>query len=236
MIDEEQPAQGNPAQQREPSLLGSIRQHSVRLGLFALGAALLLALVNTGTAQRIAEQERLAELEALNAVLPPTAHDNDLLADSFMLTPANPVFAHQELLGLSSARPAYRASLNGESTGVILPLETPEGYSGTIVLLIGINANGAITGVRALDHNETPGLGDKIDLRKSPWILTFDNRSQDNTDPVLWRVKKDGGEFGQFVGATITPRAVVAAVSKALTFFAENRAALLNPPVREPNP
>ena len=220
--------QSQSVPETEPSLLAAIRQHSLRLGAFALGAALLLTLVSNGTAERIAEQQRLAELEALNAVLPPTAHDNDLLGDSFLLSPTAMQFTDQGLLGLSIPRPAYRASLNGVSTGVILPLETAEGYSGTIVLLIGLNAQGEITGVRALDHNETPGLGDKIELRKSGWILTFDRRSLDNTDQALWRVKKDGGEFDQFVGATITPRAVVGAVSRALEFYRLNQEALLD--------
>jgi electron transport complex protein RnfG len=212
---------------QEVPLGTSIRRHSLRLGVFAFGAALLLSLVSNGTAERIEAQRQAAELEALNAVLPPSVHDNDLFSDSFMLSPGSSVFRDIALLGLSEPRPAYIAKTAGEPTGVILPLETADGYSGTIVLLIGLNADGEISGVRALEHSETPGLGDKIELRKSEWILTFDNRSLANTDPLLWRVKKDGGEFDQFVGATITPRAVVAAVHNALQFFETNSSALL---------
>jgi len=216
-----------PANDSPESLFTAIRRHSLRLGAFALGAALLLALVYYGTAARIAEQRRNAERTALTAVMPEITHDNDLLADSFLLDPAQERYTDIALLGLSTPRPAYLAKLDGVVTGVILPLETAEGYSGTITLLVGITTGGTLTGVRVLDHRETPGLGDKIEPRISPWILGFDNRSLDNTAPVLWQVKKDGGDFDQFVGATITPRAVVGAVYKALQFYAANRTLLL---------
>jgi electron transport complex protein RnfG len=214
-------------QQPDMTLGAAIRQHSLRLGAFAFGAAVLLALVYYGTDERIAEQRLAAEREALAAVMPAALHDNDLLTASFLLDPAASPFADIALLGLSGARPAYLARLQGSSSGVILPLETPEGYSGTITLLIGIAADGVITGVRALEHGETPGLGDKIELRASDWILGFDTRSLANTDEVSWQVKKDGGDFDQFVGATITPRAVVGAVHNALLFFESNREQLL---------
>lgn len=205
----------------------AMRQHSVRLGLFALGTAVLLTLINISTSERIAEQRRIAERAALEEVLPPTRHDNDLLADSFTLEPAGTNFVQMELLGLSTPRQAYIARQNGEVSGVILPAETAEGYSGTIVQLVGIDRDGNLTGVRVLQHNETPGLGDKIEPRKHPWIFSFDGRSLSNTDTVLWKVKKDGGDFDQFVGATITPRAVVGAVHQALLFFEANRSMLL---------
>ncbi len=207
----------------------AMRQHSVRLGLFALGTAVLLTLINMSTSDRIAEQRRIAERAALEEVLPPTRHDNDLLADNFTLEPASTGYAQLELLGLSAPRQAYIARQNGQVSGVILPAETAEGYSGTIMQLVGIDRDGNLTGVRVLQHNETPGLGDKIEPRKHPWIFTFDGRSLRNTDTVLWQVKKDGGDFDQFVGATITPRAVVGAVHKALQFFEANREQLLAP-------
>jgi len=181
-----------------------------------------------GTAERIALQRQQAERAALEAVMPAIAHDNDLLDDSFMLAPDTTSYRDIALLGLSTPRPAYLARLGGSISGVILPLATPDGYSGTITLLIGISSDGMITGVRVLDHRETPGLGDKIEPRISPWILGFEQRTLAGTTARQWQVKKDGGDFDQFVGATITPRAVVAAVYRALQFFEANRTALLN--------
>jgi len=221
MSDIEPQAQDTGKREASPLL-----RHILPLVAVALLAAVLLSLLQSATAERATAARRAAERAALEAVLPPTQHDNDLLTDSFVLDPAAPQFTQQELLGLSAPRTAYLARSNGTPSAVILPLET-RGYRGPILLLIGIDREGAITGVRAVEHNETPGLGDKIDLDESRWILGFDRRSLDNTDPVLWRVKKDGGEFDQFVGATQTPRAVVGVVRQALDFFELNRAALL---------
>lgn len=221
---------GRDMPEENGGLGSSIRRHSMRLGAFALGTAVLLAVVFNGTVERIAEQRLQAEREALAEVMPQAMHDNDLLDDVFLLDPGAGLYQDIQLLGLSVPRQAYRATLEAVPSGVILPVETPEGYSGTILLLVGIRADGTISGVRTLTHAETPGLGDKIELRISPWILGFDNRSLGNTDAALWAVKKDGGEFDQFVGATITPRAVVGAVHQALQFFEANRTALLNGP------
>ena len=214
------------------SLGTAIQRHSVRLGAFAFGCAVLLAFAYFYTKDRIAFQKQEAERQSLNQILPAAMHDNDLLQASFKLTPLTSDFQQLELLGLSTARTAYRASLQEAPSGVILPLETAEGYSGTIVLVIGIDKDGVITGVRVLQHAETPGLGDKIDIRLSPWITSFDHRDLKETPEPLWRVKKDGGDFDQFVGATITPRAVVGAVHKALLFFEMNKDKLLQLPPR----
>jgi electron transport complex protein RnfG len=207
----------------EPSVSASM----LRLGLLALGVAVLLSFVYKGTTALIAAQERQARLDALTAVLPPTRHNNDLLADSFMLDPTAPRFMQQELLGLSEPRSAYLTRTDGVTNGVILPLETDQGFRGPIVLLIGIDSDGVITGVRTMEHSETPGIGDHIELEHSDWILSFDNRSLANTTSPRWAVKNDDGEFDQFVGATITPRAVVNVVHQALQFFELNRDTLL---------
>jgi electron transport complex protein RnfG len=112
---------------------------------------------------------------------------------------------------------------------VILQAVAPEGYGGSINLLVGIDSQGAITGVRVIPpHFETPGLGDAVEVQKSPWILSFNGKSLANTPESRWWVKKDGGEFDAFTGATITPRAVVDAVYKALQYFDANKASLLH--------
>jgi electron transport complex protein RnfG len=120
----------------------------------------------------------------------------------------------------------YRARRNNEVTGIILPATARDGYSGDIRLLVGIDRGGAVAGVRVLSHRETPGLGDKIELKKSDWVLSFDHKTLADPAPDRWAVIKDGGDFDAFTGATVTPRAVVAAVKSAMEYSQNNRNAL----------
>ncbi|MEH6564412.1 MAG: electron transport complex subunit RsxG [Halopseudomonas sp.] len=202
------------------STRSSVLRNSIILGLFAMATVGLIAITQQSTAERISEAQRRVQLSALNEILPHEQHDNDLLADSFAVD-------DYQYLRLSEPREGYRARQNGEVTAVILPVVAPEGYSGRIDLLVGIYANGEIAGVRAVNHRETPGLGDKIEVTKSPWVLDFNGKSLEMPVPENWAVKKDGGEFDQFTGATITPRAVVQAVYQSLNYFAEHRDSLL---------
>jgi len=210
------------------SMRATIIKTSVVLGFFALLAALLLGVVNLATVDRIQEQQRLAERRALAEVFPQTLHDNDLLLDTFTMAPDAPLFIQPELLQLSFPRQAYSGQLDGFFSGIILPVEAHDGYSGNIFILVGILANGQVSAVRVLAHKETPGLGDKIDFTISDWILGFDGKSLVNPRQSRWKIIKDGGEFDQLVGATITTRAVLDAVQRALTFFQLNQHQLAN--------
>jgi electron transport complex protein RnfG len=134
--------------------------------------------------------------------------------------------APSDLLGNKQATIANRARINNEPAAVIIEAIAHDGYSGDIKLLIAIKANGSISGVRVLAHKETPGLGDYIDIAKDNWIKLFDNESLLKTAESQWKVKKDGGAFDYMAGATITPRAVVKAVHKALQYFEANKQAL----------
>jgi len=205
---------------------GSILRNSVILGLFAMATVGLIAVTQQGTAERISEAQRRVQLSALNEILPHEQHDNDLLGDSFSVD-------DYPQLRLSDARDGYRARQNGEVVAVILPVVAPEGYSGRIDLLVGIYADGSVAGVRAVSHRETPGLGDKVDIGKSQWVLEFNGKSLSMPVPENWAVKKDGGNFDQFTGATITPRAVVKAVYQSLEYFADHRSILLQLPAEE---
>jgi len=156
--------------------------------------------------------------------LPATLHDNDLLMD------AAPIEAGGEL-GNRETTMAYRGRLAGQPSAVILEATAPDGYSGDIKLLIGVRADGELAGVRVLTHKETPGLGDYIDIAHGDWIKkNFDGQSLAKTTDEHWKVKKDGGQFDYMAGATITPRAVVKAVHKALAYFAAHRDELLAAP------
>jgi electron transport complex protein RnfG len=190
-------------------------KNSLVLGLFAIVTVGLVAVLQQATAGRIANAEREAQVRALSEILPQGSYDNHLLDNSIQL--------HDPLLGSKSPQTAYIALKDGKPSAVILRATAPDGYSGAIHLLIGIQADGRLAGVRVLGHKETPGLGDKIELAKSVWIRSFEGKSLSNPGEDGWAVKKDRGEFDQFAGATITPRAVVKAVHKALQYFDANQ-------------
>jgi electron transport complex protein RnfG len=196
----------------------------LRAALLLAAAAVVtvgvVAIVNDRARPRIEANERAQRVARLAEVLGGTHYDNDLLQDVVTVRDA-------ERLGTDEPLPVYRARQAGRPVAAILTAVAPDGYAGSIRLLVGIDAEGRLLGVRILAHKETPGLGDAIDQRKSTWIDGFRGRSLE--DPALerWHVKKDGGEFDQFTGATVTPRAVVRAVRNALLYFEANRATLL---------
>jgi len=189
---------------------------SSRMAVFIGIAILLLVSVRTWVEPKIEAAQQAALQASLNALLPPEAYDNDLLHDT-------KAFLAPEFLGSNKPVTVYRARKQGKPVAVLFETIAPDGYSGDIRLLVGIRADGQLLGVRVLAHRETPGLGDKIEKAKSDWIDNFTGMrlTPDNADQ--WAVKKDGGIFDQFTGATITPRAVVKAVKKALEFFHANR-------------
>ena len=202
-----------------PEISRSMLKNALVLGLFAIGTVGSVALLQQGTAERIAKAEREAQVRALAEILPAGSYDNHLLDNRIELNAPE--------LGHRSPQSAYLALKGAQSNALILPVTAPDGYSGAIQMLVGIFADGRLAGVRVLSHKETPGLGDKIELAKSDWILGFAGKSLSDPDEERWAVKKDRGDFDQFAGATITPRAVVKAVHGALRYFDTHRAQLL---------
>jgi electron transport complex protein RnfG len=190
------------------------------LFVFALLGTALLAYTFDITRDTIQKSEEEARLVLVAQTLPRSLYDNNLLADSIELPPS-------DKLGTDDKSHVYRARLKGKITAVVMEATAPDGYGGKIKLLVGIRKDGEISGVRVVSHNETPGLGDYIDIAKSQWIKVFDHTSLAADRPQDWRVKKDGGKFDYMAGATITPRAVVKAVHKTLLYFGEHRNELL---------
>ncbi len=186
------------------------------LALFAVLGAELVSFSYRGTVERIEANRRSEMLDNLNTLIPPDSYDNDLLTDTVQVR-------NRDMLGTSKPLTVYRARRDGRPVAVAFRPVAPEGYGGPIRLLVGIDYQGHLLGVRVLEHKETPGLGDKIELRHSDWILGFNGLSLDNPPTEGWRVKRDGGNFDQFTGATITPRAVVKAVHKSLQFYRSRR-------------
>lgn len=205
----------------ESSLKRSILRATIGLALYAIITAGLIAVTQVSTKEQIAEQVKIARSKALLQVMPADHHDNDLLQDSFWL-PAD------SKLGLKQPAEAFIARRNGQAIAVVLPSVAAEGYSGPIQLIIGVADNGSLLGVRILDHKETPGLGDNADIKKSDWLLQFDGKSLANPKSEQWKVKKDGGDFDQLTGATITPRAIVKQVRATLEFYLAHRSQLLS--------
>ncbi len=189
------------------------------LGLFAVIGSALVGLTYQGTREQIHRSEREALERQLHAILPRSAFDNELVHDFFdVAAPAR--------LGAENTR-VYVARRGGEPVAFILSPVVARGYSGAILLTVGIRRDGSLAGVRVLSHKETPGLGDKIDAAKSPWILGFTGKSLNDPPLARWKVKRDGGDFDQFTGATITPRAVVRAVKQALLWYRDQGPLLL---------
>ncbi len=189
--------------------------HGLILGAFCLGFGTLLVMTNGFTRDDIAQRALEDRQNSLAQVIPDSIHDNNLATDTLVLKneQGNEVVA-------------YVATKEGKVTGVAFETSSP-GYSGAIKVMLGVDPEGRILGARVLAHKETPGLGDKIEVKKGDWILRFTGLSIGNPPLDKWKVKKDGGIFDQFAGATITPRAVVKAITEGLKFFDANKAKLM---------
>jgi electron transport complex protein RnfG len=177
----------------------------------------LVTLVHGLSAERIARQQQHSLRLTLQTLVPAGSYDNDPLADRLSVRDAR--------LGVEAV-PIYPARRQGQPVAAVIAPVAADGYSGDIRLLVAVLPDGTLIGVRVLAHKETPGLGDAIAADKSDWILRFNGLSLANPMARLWKVKRDGGSFDQFAGATVTPRAVVNAVRNTLAYFRDNRAAV----------
>lgn len=196
---------------------------SLLLGVIALLGTSLLAGVNDLTHERIVEQEKRRVLQQLNEIVPATLFNNDLLEDVIKIEDET-FFRHPAPVTV------YRARMDDQPVAVMMIVTAPDGYNGDIRFLAGIDASGKVLGVRIISHRETPGLGDPIEIERSDWILGFTDKSLDKPENAGWAVKRDGGEFDQFTGATISPRAVVRAVHNTLIYFQANKQRLFDTP------
>jgi len=197
----------------------SIEKNAKILALFAVICTTVVGFVHFITKDRIALQEQQKLLTTLASIIAPERHNNDIYQDCIIINS----------IELSSTQQtAYLARFTNEPVAAAITTTAPDGYNGNIELLVAINIDGSISGVRTLKHQETPGLGDKIELRKSPWTLSFTGRKLLDKNDSRWAVAKDGGMFDQFTGATITPRAVVKAVRKTTEYFNKHKAQLFS--------
>ncbi len=194
--------------------MAELRRLVIVLTLVTALAGLILSLVESATREPIAKQRREEMLRALKAVLPPVdnAPDTDVVR----------LVIGRDRKGREQQGTFYRGRQNGELRGIAFQVTAPDGYSGNIDIMVGVDPQGTVTGVAILKHAETPGLGDKI--ARPGFTGSFIGKGLDNAD---WRVKKDGGNFDQLTGATISPRAVVGAIRRGLEFYRDHRAEIL---------
>jgi len=197
-----------------------ISKNGLILASFAFIVTAIVALTHELTKSAVSDQEQRYLLTQLDQVIAPSTYDNDLVKQCVLITAP-------DSLGRATPQRAFIAIKDNSPVAIAIETTAPNGYSGNIDLLIGVNANGKISGVRTLRHQETPGLGDKVDIEKSSWIESFKNKIVTVTNQDQWHVKKDGGMFDQFTGATITPRAVVQATHKTVNYVKENYQAIV---------
>jgi len=191
------------------------------LGAFAILGVGLVSATYQVTKQRIADNERQALLDKLQAVVPPQEVDNDMVTDR--------IEVHQpDLLGPGPTY-VYRGRKNGQPVAAVLTTVDPDGYSGPIKLLVAVRTDGTLSGVRVVSHKETPGLGDKVEEERSDWVFSFNGKSLGNPPQEKWGVKRDGGHFDQFTGATVTPRSIVNYVKNTLIYVQRHGSELYRP-------
>ena len=205
-----------------------IQKNGLILGGFALVTTSIIAFTYSFTGQRIEQAKERQLLTTLNQVVLPSLHNNELHTDCIRIAP-------DPLLGNKPQR-IFRARQSTANSALIIETTAVDGYSGAIDLVVAIDTQNTVLGARVVSHKETPGLGDKIELRVSDWILSFTNVAFDEQRDSRWRVKKDGGQFDQFTGATITPRSVVNAIKNAAVFGQQNHAFLFAAPSNCANP
>ncbi len=208
-------------------MLKLMTKHGITLAVFAAVTTGLTAIVNSLTQKTITHQEEQQQKVLLDQVLPPSNYDNSIQSECFLISDSS--------LGNRDSHPLYLARKNGQPIGAVLEIIALDGYSGPIKLLIGADFKGTVIGARVIKHQETPGLGDKIERRISDWITVFSGQKINGLNDQRWAVKKDGGIFDQFTGATITPRAVVNAVRRTALYMETLPPKLNSLPVCEAN-
>ncbi|WP_077338771.1 electron transport complex subunit RsxG [Pseudocolwellia agarivorans] len=206
----------------------AIQKNANVLAIFAIVCTAVVGIVHSLTKDEIELQKQQQLLKTLSQVIDPATYNNEIINDCIMFSQTGSDKAAKSKNQTPHA--AYIATYNDSPVAMAITATAPDGYNGNIDIIVGIKTSGVVSGVRVLDHNETPGLGDKIELKRNSWITTFtDKKINGNPDP-RWKVAKDGGMFDQFTGATITPRAVVKAVHNTVAYFNENKETLFAQP------
>jgi Na+-translocating ferredoxin:NAD+ oxidoreductase subunit G len=201
---------------RTPTAGVAIARSAISLAVVGAVLAIVLFALSQALHERIVRNQQSWIRQPLYALLDPESYDNDLLADHIVVT-------SRDLLGTSTPATIYRARRKGVPVAAVIHTVAPDGYRGPIELLIAIAWDGTLHGVQVVRHNETPGLGDAFETREAGWLEAFRGLSLSKPPQNRWTVRKDGGDFDAFTGATITPRAIVKGVRRALEFYRAQR-------------
>ncbi len=203
------------------------RSERLRVAAIIIAAAVVLAavisLVAGATRERIQRNEQAWLQQRLDALIAPTMHDNDLLTDRI-------VVSSPDMLGTDAPVTIFRARRRGEPVAAVLYTVAPDGYQAPIEMLVAIAHDGTLIGVQIVRHRETQGLGDQFENRRADWLSAFKGLSLNDPPQQRWSVRKDGGDFDEFTGATITPRAIVRATRRALEYYAARRDSIFTTP------
>lgn len=195
----------------------------VTLAIIAAFCTSLVALTWQFTADRIETNKKEWLERSLQPALAGLFFDSSVTESMITIPPPH------DLPG-SDAAIVYRVYAGEEPVAALFVVSARDGYAGPIRLLIGVTMDGTVTGVRVLEHRETPGLGDRIETTKSDWVLQFDGRSLRDPEAAMWAIRGDGGQFDQLTGASVTPRSVIKAIRETLTWFEVNRDAVFAAP------
>jgi electron transport complex protein RnfG len=193
----------------------SFARPTATLAIIAAVLTVALVVIANVTHDRIARNQQAWIKEHLDALVPPGSYDNDPLLDTISVTSPS-------LLGTATPVTVYRMRKAGQPVAVAIRSIAPEGYRGPLELLVAIEPGGRLIGVQVIRHNETPGLGDAFENRERGWLERFRGLSLTHPPQQRWSVRRDGGDFDAFTGATITPRAIVKAVRQTLEFYQRN--------------
>lgn len=211
----------------------SVGFNSILLGLFALVTAGVVATTQQLTKDKIRDSKLRAAQAALYEIIPRDRHDNDLLLDTRPVPPE-----YEDLMGLAGQpdqqKQIHIARRDGEAFAAIIPTVAPDGYGGPIEMILGVNSDGSIAGLRVTSHNETPGLGDYIDVKKGNWALSLNGKTLDTLSDGSRPISDPG--FDQLTGATITRKAVLGQVRRTLEFFETAKPLNNSVPENEPQP
>jgi Na+-translocating ferredoxin:NAD+ oxidoreductase subunit G len=202
-------------------MLPAISRNALLLAIFAIVCTGAIAIINVMTQPIILEQQQIALQNNINELIKPDRYDNNIIGTCFTVV-------DKTLLGDDTPKQVFIATKDNQPVAALIQTSTFKGYSGEIRLLVGVYKDGKVAGVRINSHTETPGLGDKIQTNKSDWIFSFNGKEYQESAADKWEVKKNGGDFDAFTGATITPRAVVHAVEDVLIYFENHKKMLFN--------